>query len=118
MLARPFYAARAERYPNVRLHLVEGLSAEDLDGFGTARVLDADFGQHAQRQRMDVPGRLRARAESGPAVRGEVVDDGFSHLRAAGIAGAQEQDAFEGRGVARYLLVHSLLIRYLVLGIR
>ncbi|MFD4838618.1 LysR family transcriptional regulator [Achromobacter sp. NPDC058515] len=39
MLARPFYAAMTERYPNVRLHLVEGLSG-NLGELLNARRLD------------------------------------------------------------------------------
>lgn len=39
LLARPFYAAMAERYPNVRLHLVEGLSG-NLGDLLNARRLD------------------------------------------------------------------------------
>lgn len=39
LLARPFYAAMTERYPNVRLHLVEGLSG-NLGDLLNARRLD------------------------------------------------------------------------------
>ncbi|MGB3434834.1 LysR family transcriptional regulator [Achromobacter sp.] len=39
VLARPFYATMAERYPNVRLHLVEGLSG-NLGELLTGRRLD------------------------------------------------------------------------------
>jgi LysR family tcuABC transcriptional regulator len=39
LLARPFYAAMTERYPNVRLHLVEGLSG-NLGELLNARRLD------------------------------------------------------------------------------
>ncbi len=38
MLARPFYAAMAERYPNVRLHLVEGLSGNLGDQLNNRRL--------------------------------------------------------------------------------
>ena len=39
VLARPFYTAMSERYPNVRLHLVEGLSG-NLGELLTGRRLD------------------------------------------------------------------------------
>ncbi len=38
MLARPYYAAMAERHPNVRLHLVEGLSGSLADQLNARRL--------------------------------------------------------------------------------
>ena len=59
-------------------------------------MVNADFFEGLYRQGMHVAGRLRAGAGGLPLLAEQGIGQPLGHLRAAGIAGAQEQDMVFG----------------------
>ena len=53
----------------------------------------AEFLHDRNRERMDVPGRLRTRAENLEAVAGQLPENAFRHMAAAGVTSTEKQDA-------------------------
>src|SRR3990172_7028472 len=75
-----------------RHHQVEWDVAHLVDGLRASEMLDADLGQGADGQGMDVTRRVRAGGLRLPLATLARVDDGFGHLRAGGGSSAQEED--------------------------
>ena len=65
------------------------------------RDVDADLGHGAHRERVDARGRGGARRARLPLPAQQVVDPALGHLRAAGVAGAQDEDALRVAGHGR-----------------
>ena len=82
-------------------------------------MLDADLGQRANRVWMDVARRFCSGGNRLPFVPQPRVDDGLSHLRAGGIARAQEEDfALHARGVSRSRALTIQVVTSAWLGMR